>query len=70
MKAGDLSPVKAEVSQSAVNHSERADESSQTPRDNASHTERERFPCGSGQKERKKERLYEKQIREWGEKEK
>ncbi len=66
LKAGDLSPVKAEVSQSIVNHAERADKSSQTPRDNASHTEREVFLwIGT---ERKKERLYEKQIREWGKK--
>lgn len=51
-----------------MNHSERADESTQTSRDNASQRERERerFPRGSGQKERKK--LYEKQIREWGKK--
>ncbi len=60
LKAGDLSPVKAEVSQSSanhcVNHSERADESSQTPRDNASHRERERdfLVDQDGKKERRR----------------
>lgn len=59
LKAGDLSPVKAEVSQSAanhcVNHSERADESSQIPRDNASQREREREISLWIRTERKKE---------------